>query len=208
MTERIQLNTSQKQERAQQVAVEEIEKRRQEALATLADGELELRELVLDTPIRVDGYDRSFGSWTLFGGTRESLWAAYTAESNAGPSDFVRTSLPRLQVQVVDFSKPYYSSLQGSKKIDSVVGEIKKVTELESENVLRIYGVKRDISPKGWERMFVLVEIPLDSGRLDKWLPYEGFGEETARVGVCAAGFSFETHLASEIHCANPSRLV
>ena len=189
------------------MVLEEVERRRQETLATLADGELEIRELMLDAPISVDGYDQSCGSWMLFGGIRESLWTTYAAEPNLEPSDFVRTSLPRLQVQVVDFSKPYYSSSVGSKKIESVVGEINKLTELNSENVLRIYGVKRDISPKGWERMFILVQNPMDSGRLDKWLPEEGFGEDTASVGAILQSCRTWIDLPTEVHCANLARL-
>ena len=182
MTEKIQLNTSQKQERAQQVALEQAERQRRAALATLAEGELEVRNLTLDAPITVEGYDGSYRTWVLFGGQREALWTRYTAEPQSGPSDFVRTSIPRLHVEVVDFARPYYSSTLGTKKIDGIVGEIKRVMELDSEHVIKVYGVRRDLSPKGWERLMILVERDTEGGKLGSWLPIEGYGEVLASV--------------------------
>ncbi|ORX40873.1 kinase-like domain-containing protein [Kockovaella imperatae] len=181
LTERIQINTSQKQERAQQVALEEAERQRQAALATMADGELEIRELILNSPMKVNGYDGSYRSWLLFGGQRDLTWTSYNAEPDSVSTTFVRANAPRLQVQVIDFSRPYYSSALGKKKIDSLVGEIQKLTEVQSDNVLKVYGSHRDVSPKGWERLMVLVEHFGDGGKLSRWTPSDGFGETMAR---------------------------
>ena len=84
--------------------------------------------------------------------------------------------------EVVDFARPYYSSTLGTKKIDGIVGEIKRVMELDSEHVIKVYGVRRDLSPKGWERLMILVERDTEGGKLGSWLPIEGYGEVLASV--------------------------
>jgi translation initiation factor 2-alpha kinase 4 len=184
LTEKIQLDASRKSERARQVQLEEEEKRRQESLATLLDGELEIRILTLEEGISVPGYDGSWQTWTLFAGQREALWTTYCAEpdgSTATPG-FVKASLPTVSVQVIDFSASYYSSVQGKKRVDAVANEIFRLKDIRSDNVVRIYAVKRDKSPKGWERLIIMVERVIEGGRLRTWLPRDGFEEETAKV--------------------------
>ena len=182
LTNKIQIDASRKAERANQVTLEEAAKRRQASLATLADGELEMRELVLDTPITVDGYDDSFHSWILFGGRREALWTTYTAEPDSGSIGFVRASLPSLSVQVVDFANSYYSTPHGRKRVDAVAVEATRLRDVKSETVVRVYGVKREKGPKGWERLVILTEKVSEGGKMSRWMPKEGFGEETGRV--------------------------
>ena len=144
-----------------------------------------MRALILDEEIGVNGYDGKFTRWLLFGGKKETLWTSYTAEPDTALSTgFVTASLPTLTVQVVDFSKPFYSTIQGRKKIDAVAVEIARLREVRSENVLKVYGVKRDKSPKGWERLIILVERVGEGLRLRSWLPSEGLGESVARVSV------------------------
>lgn len=141
-----------------------------------------MRELVLDEEIGVYGYEGKFTRWLLFGGKQETLWTSYTAEPDTTlNTGFVKASLPTLTVQVVDFSKPFYSTVQGRKKIEAVAVEIARLKEVRSDNVLKVYGVKRDKSPKGWERLIILVER-VEGLRLRSWLPSEGLGEDIARV--------------------------
>jgi translation initiation factor 2-alpha kinase 4 len=184
LTEKIQLDASRKSERARLVHLEEEEKRRQESLSTLADGEMEMRTLTLDEAITVPGHQGSWRTWALFAGRREALWTSYLAEPDGSITEpgFVKASLPTLAVQVIDFSASYYSSPQGKKKVDAVATEVIRLREIRSDNVLRILAVKRDKSPKGWERLIVVVERVVEGGRLRTWLPGNGFGEETARV--------------------------
>ena len=183
LTEKIQLDTSRKEERARQAVLEEAEKRRMESIASLADGELEKRELTFDGDINVDGFDGSWRRWNLFGGQRESLWTTYTAEPDAtGDSGFVKSSLPCSTVQVIDFSSSFYLTAPGRKKVDAIAVEVARLREVNSENVIRVHGVKRDRSPKGWERLIVMVERVPEGGKLRSWLPKEGFDEDLARV--------------------------
>lgn len=183
LTEKIQLDTSQKEERAHQAILSKAEKRRLHSIASLADGELETRQIVLDEDVIVDGFNGSWRSWILFGGQRQALWTSYTAEPDGpGSSNFVKASLPSLTAQVVDFSKPFYSTAQGRKKIEAIAAEVSRLREVRSDNLVRVYGVKRDRSPRGWERLIVLVERVLEGGRLRSWLPKNGFSEEIAKV--------------------------
>lgn len=184
LTEKIQLDASRKSERARLVHLEEEEKRRQESLSTLADGEMEMRTLTLDNAITVPGHQGSWRTWALFAGRREALWTTYLAEPDGSIAEpgFVKASLPTLAVQVIDFSASYYSSPQGKKKVDAVATEVIRLREIRSDNLLRVFAVKRDKSPKGWERLIVVVERVVEGGRLRTWLPGNGFGEETARV--------------------------
>jgi len=147
-----------------------------------------MRELVLDEKISLDGCEGSWRRWILFGGRKEPLWTTYTAEPDKiTGSGFVKASLPSLTVQVIDFSQSFYSTAQGRKRIDAVCAEIARLKEIKSDNVVRVYGLKRDRSPKGWERLIVLSERVLEGGRLRSWLPRDGFGEEVARVWTHAA---------------------
>lgn len=140
-----------------------------------------MRELVLDSPISIDGYEGEFSNWILFGGQRESLWTSYTAEPGGGTVGFVKASLPCITVQVVDFSTPFYTTAQGRKRVDAVAVEINRLKDVKCENVVTVYGVKRDRSPKGWERLIILTE-KVEGGKIKHWLPREGFGEELSRV--------------------------
>lgn len=116
------------------------------------------------------------------------LWTTYDAEpvvrdGSVDPS-FVRTNLPTIEVQIIDFSKPFYSSDQGVKRIDSLVSEIKRLHEIRSDHVTQVLGVKRGKSPKGWERVIILVEKPRGVLLLRDWLPANGFDEEVAKVSL------------------------
>lgn len=175
------MDTSRKAQKASQAVQDEALRKRQETLASLLDGELEMRELVLDSPISIDGYDGQYSNWMLFGGRRQSLWTTYSAEPDGGNVGFVKASLPCIAVQVVDFSTPYYSTAQGKKRVDAVAVEINRLREVKCENVVAVYGVQRDKSPKGWERLIILTE-KMESGKLKDWLPREGFGEVLSRV--------------------------
>lgn len=180
LDEKIQLDASKKAEKASRAIQDEAERKRQETLYTIADGELEMRELHMDEYISVDGYEGSWDSWMLFGGKREALWTVYTAEPDGGGVGYVKASLPSIAVQVVDFSTPFYSTPLGKKRVDAVAVELGRLREVQCENIVRIYGVKRDRSPKGWERLIICTE-KVEGGRLKSWLPKEGFGEELAR---------------------------
>lgn len=186
MSEKIQLDTSRKKQRREQFALQELERIRQKSLEALDDGELSSRELSLDEPISIEGFEGQWTNWCLYNGRKGMLWTTYDAEPiiKDGSMDphFVRTNLPTLEVQIIDFSKPFYSSDQGSKRIDSLVSEIKRLHEIKSDHVRRILGVRRDKSPKGWERVIILLERPKGVMLLHDWLPSGGFDEETARV--------------------------
>jgi translation initiation factor 2-alpha kinase 4 len=114
------------------------------------------------------------------------LWTTYTAEpvlNESGiESQFVKTSSPTLWAQVIDFSKPFYSTDQGKKKIESLMTEIRRLQIMKSDHVLRIYGVKRDRTPKGGERVIVLIERPTDGGLLKSRLSPNGLDCLTAIV--------------------------
>ncbi|KAK4689653.1 eukaryotic translation initiation factor 2-alpha kinase 4, partial [Tremellales sp. Uapishka_1] len=180
LTEKIQLDTFRKEERARQAMLDQVERARLESIAGLTDGELELRELVLEEEVSVAGYDGSWRNWILFGGRREALWTSYTAEPVTG-EDFIKAILPTLDVQVIDFSQSYYSTQQGVKKIEAIAAEINRLKELNSENVVRVIAVKREKSPKGWERLVVVVERFVEGARLGNWIPRDGMGEEVAK---------------------------
>lgn len=182
MTEKIQIDASRKENRARQVILDEVERCRQESLATLADGELEMRELLLDEPVSVDGFDGSWRAWVLFSGRSDTLWTIYTAEPDPGGSGFVKASLPSVTVQVIDFSKAYYSTTHGKKRIDAIAVEALRLREVLSDNVVRILAVKRDKSPKGWERLIIVVERVPGVNTLRKWTSATGLGELVARV--------------------------
>jgi translation initiation factor 2-alpha kinase 4 len=121
----------------------------------------------------------------LFSGTKEPLWTSYIAEpiDTAFDPSFVKSTLPTICVQVVDFANKFYSTVQGSKKIDSLTGEISRLKDLNSQHVANVLAVKREKSPRGWERILVFVERPPDGTKLGKWLPQDGYEEDMARVG-------------------------
>ncbi|KAL7420932.1 eukaryotic translation initiation factor 2-alpha kinase [Cryptotrichosporon argae] len=184
LQEKIQLDASRKEERARQAVQEAEERRRQDSLASLADGELEVRDLLLDNPIRVDGYDGAISALSLFGGRKEALWTSYIAEPlvDGGPNPgFVKASLLTLGVVVVDFSHKYYSTLHGRKRVDALTVEVGRLEMVDSDNVQKVYAVKREKSPKGFERLVIVVERAPEGGKLRGWLPKQGLGEETAR---------------------------
>lgn len=168
------------------MARQQAERKRLQSLEQLDDGELASREVVLDEAIRVEGWHDSWTTWNLFGGRKEMLWTTYIAEPAVtdGSIDqhFVKTSLPTLWAQVIDFSKPFFSTDQGKKKVDSLVTEIRRLQITKSEHILCVYGVKRDRTPKGAERVIVFVERPTDGGLLKSRLPAKGFDCSTALV--------------------------
>lgn len=168
--------------------LQELERRRKQSLEALADGELSSRELTLDEPISVKGFDGQWATWCLYNGRKGMLWTTYDAEPiiKDGSMDphFVRTNLPAVEVQIIDFSKPFYSSDQGIKRIDSLVSEIKRLHEIRSDHVTQVLGVRRDKSPRGWERVIILVERPKGVMLLRDWLPSGGFDEGTAKVSL------------------------
>lgn len=180
MNEKILLDATRKQEKARRAQADEDERLRAEKVSGLADGELEMRDLELDQPIGVDGHIGVWSKWTLFAGRQEPLWTSYTAEP-AGSNSFVKASVPTVTVQVIDFSRHYYLGPQGSKRIDGLVNEITRLKEVRSPQVARVYAVQRTKSPKGWDRVVVVVERVADGGRLSTWLPNSGFGEEMAK---------------------------
>ncbi|KAK8850742.1 hypothetical protein IAR55_004662 [Kwoniella newhampshirensis] len=185
--DQIQLNTMKKKETADQAKYLQEERRRQESLASLEAGDLEKRELELDEAISIPGYEGSWKSWVVFGGRKEVLWSSYVAEPNPSAgrnqddSTFVKASSPTVAVQVIDFAAPYYSTAQGTKRIEACTVEALRVKEIRSEHVIRVYTVKRDKSPKGWERLILVTEAVVEGARLRSWIPREGFGEDLSR---------------------------
>lgn len=186
LNEKIQLDNSLKKERKERAAQQELEKRRLQSLEALDDGDLSSREITLDQPITVGGFEGKWTSWCLYNGRKGMLWTTYDAEpivkDGSVDPNFVKTGLPTVEVQVIDFSKPFYSSDQGNKRIDSLVSEIKRLHEVQSDHVTLVHAVKRDKSPRGWERVMIFVERPKGVMLLRDWLPSNGFGEDTAKV--------------------------
>jgi translation initiation factor 2-alpha kinase 4 len=183
---KIKLDDSLNKEKKQQQARQVLQKTRQQALAALKDGELSSREVNLDHPISVEGYEGSWTAWTLFGGKREMLWTTYLAEpivkDGSIDENFVKTTLPTLWVQIIDFSNPFYSTEQGKKRIESLVTEIQRLRDTQSDHVLQVYAAKRTRSPKDHERLMIFVERPVEGGLLKSRLPKDGFDEHTATV--------------------------
>ena len=92
-------------------------------------------------------------------------------------------------MQVVDFSTPFYSTALGRKRVDAVAAEVARLKDVQSENIVRIYGAQRAKSPKGWERLIVMTEHLAYGASVRAWMPKDGFGEDLARVG-----FLFSTY--------------
>jgi translation initiation factor 2-alpha kinase 4 len=188
LKEQIKLDDSLNKERRLKLARQELERKRQQSLEQLDDGELASREIILDEAIRIEGFEGNWTTWNLVGGKKAMLWTTYIAEpvEKDGTIDpnFVRTTLPTLWAQVIDFSKPFYSTDQGKKKVDSLVTEVKRLQITKSNHVLRVYGVKRDRTPKGQERVIVFVERAVDGGFLKSRLPNSGFDCLTAIVSL------------------------
>ncbi|WVF67821.1 hypothetical protein IAT40_002582 [Kwoniella sp. CBS 6097] len=185
--DQIQLNTIKKKETVDQVKQQQEEKRRQESLATLEAGDLETRDLELDEAISVPGYDGRWKHWILFGGKKDLLWTSYSAEPDRstdrrtdGHAAYVKAASPCVNVQVIEFAAPYYSTAQGIKRIEACSTEATRLKDIQSEHIIQVYGVKRDRSPKGWERLIVVTEAPVEGGRLRSWIPREGFSESLA----------------------------
>ncbi|WVQ95416.1 hypothetical protein IAU59_002513 [Kwoniella sp. CBS 9459] len=185
--DQIQLNTIKKKETVDQVKQQQEERRRQESLATLEAGDLETRDLELDQAISVPGYEGSWKHWILFGGKKDLLWTSYSAEPDRstdrksnGHSAFVKAASPCVNVQVIEFAAPYYSTPQGIKRIEACSTEASRLKDVKSDHVIHVYAVKRDKSPKGWERLIIVTEAPVEGGRLRSWTPREGFGESLA----------------------------
>ncbi|KAL0241915.1 hypothetical protein I308_106089 [Cryptococcus tetragattii IND107] len=193
--DQIQLNTIKKKETANNAKYLEEERRRQESLAMLDVGDLDKRELELDEAIAVDGWEGSWKSWILFGGKRETLWTTYTAEPDrkhnpsqrSGTASFVRASSPNVTVHIVDFANPYYSTAIGIKRIEACTVEALRAQGTMSEHVVKVYAVKREKSPKGWERLILVTEGLSDSMKLRSWIPKEGFGEDLSKEYISQA---------------------
>jgi translation initiation factor 2-alpha kinase 4 len=180
LNQQIQLSTQQKEASARQAIEKEQAQKRQELLSTLADGEFEDRSLHLSDPLLVPPFTQAYIEWILFGGKKCTLWTEYTAEPK---EQFLKTSLPRVTMQVVDFANPYYNTAHGIKKIDTIVTEVTRAMEVDSEYVIRILGVERSKSPKGFERLIILVE-QTEGVLMNDDMPQDGYGEEIARVSV------------------------
>ena len=203
LNEKIMLDATRKQERMRRAQADAEERQRAEKLSALADGELEMRELVLDVPITVRGHDGQYSKWTLFAGRREPLWTSYTAEPAKQENSFVTATMPTVTVQVVDFSKSHYQGPHGKKRIDTLINEINRLKEVQSPHVAQVYAVQRGKSPKGWERVIIVVERVAEGGKLKTWLPSDGFGEETAKVSLAVLA-SYSSHPG--IHYSNSLR--
>lgn len=182
------MDENREKERRLRSIKQEQERKRQQSLEQLDDGELASREIILEEPISIEGHEGSWTTWNLFGGRREMLWTTYIAEpvENDGTVDpkFVRTTMPTLWAQVIDFNKPFYLTDQGKKKVDSLVTEVRRLQITKSDHVLRVYGVKRDRTPRGGERVIVLVERPIEGCLLKSRLPNSGFDCLIAIVGL------------------------
>jgi len=202
LKEKIELNDSQNRERRLKLAKQELERKRQQSLEQLDDGELASRDIKLDEPIRIEGHEGSWATWNLFGGRKEMLWTTYIAEpiEKDGTIDpnFVRTTIPTLWAQVIDFNRPFYLTDQGKKKVDSLVTEIRRLQIIKSDHILRVYGVKRDRTPKGGERVVVFVERPVDGGLLKTRLPSSGLDCLTAIVSLPLDSFVAYTEARQE----------
>lgn len=110
------------------------------------------------------------------------MWTSYTAEpTRIDTNSFVTASTPTVTVQVIDFSNRHYQGPHGRKRIDILCSEINRLKEVHSDHVRKVYAVHRMKSPKGWERLVIMMERIADGGKLKTWLPHEGFGEETAK---------------------------
>jgi translation initiation factor 2-alpha kinase 4 len=204
LKEQIKLDDSLNKERRLKLAKQELERKRQQSLEQLDDGELASREMILDETIRIEGHEGSWTTWNLFGGRREMLWTTYIAEpiEKDGTIDphFVRTTVPTLWAQVIDFNRPFYLTDQGKKKVDSLVTEIRRLQIIKSDHILRVYGVKRDRTPKGGERVVVFVERPVYGGLLKSRLPSSGFDCPTAIVSFSLLSFQAYTDAEQEYH--------
>lgn len=190
LNEKIQQDTSLKKERKEKAAQQEMERKRQQMLETLDDGDLSSREIALGHPIAIPGYEGKWSNWCLYNGRKGMLWTTYDAEpmvkDGSVDPNFVKTDLPTVEVQVIDFSKPFYSTEQGKKRVDSLVSEINRLHEIQSEHVTLVHAVTRNKSPKGWERVMIFVERPKGVMLLRDWLPPDGFGEDTSKVSSSA----------------------
>lgn len=189
LNERIQIDASRKEERVRKALIDQEHRQREERVSTLADGEFEMREVVLNDAISIDGYQGKWAKWAVFAGRREQLWTSYTAEpvSSDKEPDFVKVSTPIVTIQVVDFSNRYYTGAHGQKRIDVLVNELNRIKDVRSPHVARLFAVERTKSPKGWERLIVVVERLPEAGRLRTWLPKDGFGEDLAKVSCVAS---------------------
>jgi translation initiation factor 2-alpha kinase 4 len=186
---KIELEGSRTIEEQERVKRMEEERERQQALSLLPDGVLTQSTITLDREIEFQW--GSWQTWKLFDGKPELLWTTYVAEpvvsDDSSDTNLVKTRmpliLPTLWAQVVDFSATHYLGDQGRKKIDSLVSEISHLQTIVSENVLKVYAVKRDRSPKGWERVIIFTERPPGAALLESRLPECGFDCLTAVVG-------------------------
>nr|ODN99778.1 PEK/GCN2 protein kinase [Cryptococcus depauperatus CBS 7855] len=182
----IQLDAIKKKENADHAKQLQEERKRQESLALLDVGDLERRELELDSAIAVSGFEGRWKNWVLFGGMKGVLWTVYMAEPNESEaygeeSNFVKASSPKVRVEVIDFANPYYLTPLGIKRIDACSVEALRAQNTESDHAAKVYAVKRGKSPKGWERLIFVTEALLEGLKLRNWIPREGFGEDLAK---------------------------
>ncbi|KAF9267032.1 hypothetical protein L218DRAFT_920740 [Marasmius fiardii PR-910] len=98
-----------------------------------------------------------FSSIKYYHPRNDGLGVSYAAEPIC---DDFSASLP-LQLHVITFETSYYASNQGVKKLKQVEGEIKRLTTVRHENVVRVLGVKLITHKIGSSsQLFILLEQP------------------------------------------------
>jgi hypothetical protein len=120
LSTRIQQSTQQKEALAKKARDDEEARKRQEILSTLRDGEFDDRVLLLSETLLIPPSTESYAEWLLFSGRRSAIWTEYTAEPK---EQFVKTGLPVMSVQVVDFASNVYSTTKGF-EVDRLIAEV------------------------------------------------------------------------------------
>ncbi|KAI0320013.1 hypothetical protein OF83DRAFT_1275377 [Amylostereum chailletii] len=106
-----------------------------------------------DAEIEIDGIH--FSSVKLFHPKQDPLGVIYQADPLC---DDINATLP-LEVLVVTFSTPYYSTSQGRKKLKQLETELVKHTKIRNPGVARVYAVKLSLHySSGPARLAILME--------------------------------------------------